>query len=297
MYELGVVGLDTSHPAAFAEVLTNCTDATIGAVWDGGRIRDSDYVDEFCAEYDVRQMDDLDLMAESVDGAMILTVDWTRHVPLATKFLSVGVPTLIDKPLAGDVGSIQSLKAATKEAPLFGGSAVPFHPKLTTLPDDSTKRMVFAAGYNDFFYYRTHLSDTVRRLAGSPWITVERTADPGTTLRIIFENGVHSMIRCDGRADDGTFAVLDVTDDGTHAIEIKSGESNFANLYRPYLESFIEVIRGERDDTETLLDAASLGLAVEAALDTDEQVEPDDELLTNVRMDSESFVDSYEPYY
>ncbi|WP_435361699.1 Gfo/Idh/MocA family oxidoreductase [Haloarchaeobius sp. DFWS5] len=297
MREVGIVGLDTSHPAAFAEILDDRDDVTIGGVWDDGTVRDDEHVDQFCADTDAERFEDVETMAESVDGAMVLTVDWETHVPLATAFLDADVPTLVDKPLAADLASLDRLEASAEEAPLCGGSAVPFHPELRALPCGGEDRTIFAAGYNDFYYYRVHLSDTLRRLADAPWAAVEPTDDPGTTLRVVFENGVHSWIRYDGTPDEGVFGVLDVTDSSTTAVEIRSGEDSFAALYEPYIESFVHAIYGDRDDTALLIDAAQLGLAVEAALDAGRRVTPDDDVLTETKKDSSTFVGSYEPYY
>lgn len=296
MIEVGVLGLDTSHPTSFAEVLSETEDATITAVWDSGDVREDAYVQSFCEEYGARRYADPAEMVDAVDAAMVLTVDWETHVPLAESFLEAGVPTLVDKPLAGHVAAVDRLEAAASDTRLFGGSAVPFHPTLTRLPRGGADRTLYAAGYNDYFYYRVHLSDTVRLLADARWEAVEPTSGPGSSIRVTFANGTHSVARYDGGREDGAFGVLDVTD-RARTVEVPGDEDTLAELYDPYVGAFLDVVRGRRDDTARVLDSARLALAVEAALDDGHRVTPDSAVLADVYADADSFVADYEPYY
>ncbi|MFC6734132.1 Gfo/Idh/MocA family oxidoreductase [Haladaptatus sp. GCM10025893] len=134
MTEIGIVGLDTSHAEAFASVLDEMADVTVSGVWDGNAVRSDEYVEAFCRDNRATRYDDVAALAESVDAAMVLTVDWESHVPLATTFLDAGLPTMVDKPIAGTVDDLSRLTAATQNAPLFGGSAVPFHRSFADFP-------------------------------------------------------------------------------------------------------------------------------------------------------------------
>lgn len=296
MVDVGVLGLDTSHATSFADALADTDGATVAAVWDRGDVREDAYVRSFCEEYGARRYADPVEMVEAVDAAMVLTVDWETHVPLAEPFLDAGVPTLVDKPLAGSLDALDRLEAAAGDTPLFGGSAVPFHLPMANLPRGGTDRTLYAAGYNDFFYYRVHLIDTVRFLADARWEAVEPTAGPGTTIRVPFESGMHAVARYDGGREDGIFGVLDVTD-RTRTVEVQSDEATLARLYDHYVGAFLDAVEGRRNDTTRVLDAARLGLAVEVALDEGRRVTPDSEALADVYIDSDAFVADYEPYY
>lgn len=296
MIEVGVLGLDTSHPESFAEIISETEDATVSAVWDAGDVREETYVRSFCEEHGAQRYDDLDAMVNDVDAAMVLTVDWETHVPLAERFLEAGVPTLVDKPLAGRKAEIDRLEAATAETPLFGGSAVPFHPSFDRLPHDGEERTLFAAGYNDYFYYRVHLSDTARLLADAAWESVEPTTGRGTTVRVTFADGTQAMLRYDGGPENDAFGVLDVAD-RTRTAEVLSGEDAFAELYDPYLGAFLDTARGNRDDTDRVLDSAALALAVETALDNECRITPESRAFAEFRIEAEPFVADYSPYY
>ncbi len=295
MLDIGIVGLDTSHAESFASVIDETSDMTVAGVWDGAVVRDQEYRTTFCEEHDTEQCS-LSTLVDRVDAAMVLTVNWETHQPLATRFLNAGIPTFIDKPLAGCQSDIDAIAAATKTTPLSGGSALPFHPDIAALPCDDPNRTVFAAGYNDFFYYRVHLVDTVRHLADADWVSVRLSDGPGTTVDISFENGTHATIRFDGSPDSGTFSVLDVGT-RTRTVELGSNSQTLAEMYRPLVESFRMVVRGSHDDTAQRLDAGTLLLAVEAAIDEDRTITPESESIDTVAADGERFLAQYEPYY
>lgn len=297
MVDIGILGLDTSHPESFATILDQRTDATLMAVWDGGDVRTADYVASFCDAHDVTQYDDATALVDIVDAAMILTVNWETHLSLARPFLEAGLPTFIDKPAAGSLAEIDALaKCAEPETPLFGGSAVPFHPDIDRLPSAASGRTLYAAGYNDYFYYRVHLTDTARRLAAADWVSVTPLDGPGSTVRIEFENKTHATLRFDGSTDDSAFGVLDVAD-RTRTVRIPATKDALAEMYDPFIDAFLETVTGGRDDTRRVLDAATLSLATEAALTRDEKVTPDSDALSAVEQDGEGFLASYEPYY
>jgi hypothetical protein len=296
MTDIGIVGLDTSHADAFAGVLDNMDGVTVSGVWDDNDVRDDEYIESFCAEYHARRYEDLNDLSAAVDAVMVLTVDWESHVPFATTFLDDGLPTMVDKPVTGSLAEVSALGRAATNARLFGGSAVPFHSSFSDFERGGTDRTLYAAGYNDFFYYRAHLTDTVRLLADADWSRVTPGDEPGTTVDVGFENGTHATLRFDGSPEDGTFSVLDVGEK-TNSVSIEGNQDALTEMYIPFMESFRAVIDGERDDTTRLLDSATLLLAVELAIEIEAEVTPDSEHLATVSVDSSDFLSEYDPYY
>lgn len=303
MVDIGVLGLDTSHPEAFAAVLDDLRDErddapAITAVWDGGAVRDDGYVDAFCDGVGATRYDDPAAMVGAVDAAMVLAVDWDRHADLAEPFLAAGLPTLVDKPVAGSLADLAALADGAQGTPLFGGSAVPFHPAFEALRESAPDRTLHVAGYNDFFYYRVHAVDLARRLVASDWTGVRPQARTATaTVEVTFADGTLATCRFDGDADSATFGVLDVAD-RTSATAIEAGEESHRQMYEGYLGAFLDVVGGTAPDpTAGVLDAARLLLAVEVALDEERAVAPDDRALALVDRPSDAFVADYEPYY
>ncbi|SIR74835.1 Oxidoreductase family, NAD-binding Rossmann fold [Haladaptatus litoreus] len=296
MLDIGIIGLDTSHAEAFAQVIDESHKMTINGVWDTNSVRDRAYTETFASKYDALHFHNLDEMVPHIDAAMVLTVNWETHRPLATRFLEAGIPTFIDKPLAGQYEDITAIESAAQQAPLFGGSAVPFHPTIASLPHGEMGRTLFGAGYNDYFYYRVHLIDTVRLFASSNWTEIQPSDSGGTLVDIGFENATHATLQFDGCPADATFGLLDIGKQ-TRVIEIESSEDSLEKMYAPFIDSFHAVVTGERDDTQRLIDSATLLLGTEAAIETGQKVTPDSDVLTEICRDGDAFLAEYEPYY
>ncbi|MCU4743269.1 Gfo/Idh/MocA family protein [Natronoglomus mannanivorans] len=299
MIDVGILGLDTSHPETFAAILDDREGVTVGAVWDGGDVRDESYTTAFCEEYDAIRYDEPRELIGEVDAIMILTVDWSVHRSLAVPFLEGGIPTMIDKPLAGSVADVDAIEAAAErgDAPLFGGSAVPFHPDAATVTE-LTPQTVFGSGYGDPFYYGAHLIDTVRLAVDADWTRVEPVDAAEQIIAISFENGATATVHFDGPETEGSFSFLCVSDDETGVTKIESTVTELERMYDPFLDGFLETARGERDERDRLVDGAQLLLAVQQAFETGEPFPPgEDASATAPTIDSAAFVATYEPYY
>lgn len=298
MIEVGVLGLDTSHPEKFASVLADRDDATVAAVWDGGAVRDDGYVDSFADDHGAALYADPTAMTDAVDAAMVLTVDWSSHRPLAVPFLEAGVPTLIDKPIAGSAVDVAAIEAAAGRggAPLFGGSAVPFHPAVTDLGEVDAET-VFCSGFGDPFYYGAHLIDTVCVLVDADWARIEPLDGDGRVAAVRFEDGSTVTFDFDGSESDGTFAFLSVGD-RTDAVTVQSTPAELDRMYGPFLDGFVAAARGERDERRRLTDGARLLLGIQAAFENGRTLRTG---AVGGRaatvMDSAAFLDGYEPYY
>lgn len=297
MIEVGVLGLDTSHPEKFASILGRRDDATVAAVWDDGHVRDDRHVESFCADHDAIRYDDTDAMIDAVDAVMILTVDWNTHRPLAVPFLEAGVPTMVDKPIAGSTDDVEAIEAAAERgcAPLFGGSAVPFHPVVSQRTGDDIDT-VLCSGFGDSFYYGAHLIDTVRFLVDANWSRIEPMNSGGQVVTVLFENGSTATLDFDGGEAAGTFAFLSVGD-RTDTIEIDNNTDELDRMYEPFLDRFVRVAKGECDDTARLIDSARLLLGVQTAFDGEVVLGDRSMALASTTVDSSTFVSNYEPYY
>jgi hypothetical protein len=293
MLEIGIVGLDTSHPDSFAPFFRDRPDAELSAVWDGGTVQSAAETEEFCDRFDATLYDDPEAMVHDVDAALVLTVDWNSHVDLAVLFLEAGVPTLVDKPVAGQLEDLDRLEAVTRAGgALFGGSSIPFHPDLSDRVGAGGSTS--AVGYNDPFYYGGHIVDVTRAVAGSDWDVVRPSDDPGETVDVWFDDGGHATVRLDGPPDTYEFGVMNVADD-TFTTNIGGDDDKRREMYDSYLRRFLEVARGEGTDRDgcRVLDSATLLLAVHAALETDRPITPTCRVLREFEVDSAAFVAEY----
>lgn len=298
MIEVGLLGLDTSHPEQFAKILRSRTDATISSVWDGGDVRDQQYASAFCAAHDAALYDKPHAMIDDVDAVMILTLDWTSHRQLAVPFLEAGIPVLIDKPLAGSIADIDAIDAAAKRggARVFGGSAVPFHPEFTALADMNSE-LVLCSGFGDPFYYGVHLVDSMRALVGTNWTRIEPRGGAGTIVTVEFDDESTVTVRFDGSESESVFRFLCVGDEIT-TVTIENTLTELERMYDPFINEFVATIHGERDERDRLVDGGRLLVGAHAALETGETVHSSELSLASASsIDSSEFVSNYEPYY
>jgi len=296
MVDIGIVGLDTSHGESFADRISAHDRATVSAVWDGGSVRDDSFIEAFCEEYGARQYEDPEGMISEVDAVMILTVDWDTHRPLAVPFLEAGIPTLIDKPIAGTLGDIRALEASANGTPLFGGSAVPYHSKIRSFERDRSGRALYCVGYDDPFYYGPHLVDTVCRIIDEDWSTVSPADDPGRTVDVVFTDGTYVTLRLDSPRGEKQFSFLSIGN-RTTLIEIGNGRAEMDDMYQHYLDAFLETIDGGRSNGERILNAATLLLGIDAALEYGQPITPDSPILAEHAVEGDAFLEAYSPYY
>ena len=297
MVDIGIVGLDTSHGESFAKRLASHEEATLSAVWDGGSVRDESYTQSICDQYAARQYADPHEMIGDVDGVMILTVDWETHRTLAVPFLEAGIPTLIDKPIAGSKEDILAIGQAANETPLFGGSAVPYHSAITTFEPDCSSRALYCVGYDDPFYYGSHLIDTVCQIVDTDWATVSPANDPGRTVEIVFTDGTYVTVRLDSPGTKKQFSFLSVGNQ-TSVVEVGSEPADMDDMYRSYLDAYLEVIETRSTVTgKRVLDAASLLLGIDAALEYGQPITPNSRALAEHVVNGDAFLEAYSPYY
>lgn len=301
--DIGILGLGTSHSAAFASVLedideTADDDIEVSAVWDGGTVRDDQYVESFCADVGALRYEDPETMVDFVDAALVLGVDWERHFSLARPFLEAGVPTLVDKPVAGSLNDLDRIRDAAVTTPLHGGSAVYFHPAFREFDHPSESQMLHVAGYNDFFYYRSHTVNLARRIVGADWTKViPRSWTDSTKVEVAFADGSLAMLHLDGNDRNNTFTAH-YRGDQMSPTSVSSRETTLLKMYKGYLQTFINCVGSTgNDQTDVVIDAAELLLAVEAALEAEKQVTPDSRILSEIEKPSDEFVSQYEPYY
>lgn len=294
MVAIGVLGLDTSHADAFAEIIAENGDASVTAVWDGNDVHGTEYVDRFCERFGASRYDDPREMVDDVDAAMVLTVNWDTHASLAEPFLRAGVPTLVDKPLAGRLSDLTTLAHAAGETPLFGGSAVPYHPDFVDLAAEHAGGALYCVGCNHPFYYGAHLVDLVRTVAGTNWHTVAPATDPGATVDVLFADDTFATVRLDGpgpAANGDRYFLLST--DPARSVSVGFDEAMLGRVYGSYVEEFLDGVRGRADVGDRVLDAGRLLLAAHAALDLGQTVTPNSDELADYHVDGSTFLSGY----
>ena len=201
---VGLVDLDTSHAPSFADRLSAVAGVTVAGVFDGGRVRSDAQVRQFCDRIGCERYDSVAALAGAVDAAMVLSADWQLHLSRAAPLLEAGVPTYIDKPLAGDVSSLSAFVALAERTgtALLTGSGW----RLNDVVEAAGRRYadhrldhVFAMVGNDPFYYGIHLVELVLGVLGPGVESVHwlDTGDGPTRLGFTHRRGAtgHLLLR------------------------------------------------------------------------------------------------------
>jgi predicted dehydrogenase len=135
VFKLGIIGTDTSHASAFANLLNGGTipGAKIVAAYKGGspdvessRTRVDNYAKELQTKWSVEIVDDIPTLARKVDGILLLSIDGRTHLSQFRAALAAKKPVFIDKPLASTLADAREIARLAKEAgvPWFSASSL-----------------------------------------------------------------------------------------------------------------------------------------------------------------------------
>lgn len=311
MVDLGILGLDTTHPETMARNLAAMADPTITALWDSGDMRDRAHAEAFADRYDAALYDDPEDLIGEVDGVLILTINWDRHFGLAEPFVEHGIPVLIDKPLLGTVDEVRRLRERSKrhETTVFGSSALPYHPRVRRLEPGGDDRTVFAVGYGPpnaehrthTFLYASHVIDPVCELVQSRWERVRPWAGSRESVEVDFANGSRAILQFDGPHTDPKFGYLDVGET-VSTVEIgellpEGDESVRDEIYTAFLGAFVDRIGAPYTKPTRLFNGAELQITAFGALENDRSYTRGDDALEAVHLSGQTFLDTYEPYW
>jgi hypothetical protein len=135
IFRLGIIGTDTSHAGAFANLLNGGTvpGAKIVAAYKGGspdvessRTRVDNFTKELQTKWGVEIVNDIPTLASKVDGILLLSLDGRTHLPQFKAALAAKKPIFIDKPLASTLSDAREIDRLAREAniPWFSASSL-----------------------------------------------------------------------------------------------------------------------------------------------------------------------------
>lgn len=144
IFKLGIIGTDTSHAGAFANLLNGGTvqGAKIVAAYKGGspdiessRSRVDKYAEELKTKWGVEIVNDIPTLASKVDGILLLSLDGRTHLSQFRAVLAAKKPVFIDKPLASTLADAREIARLAKEAgvPWFSASSLRYSEITSTL--------------------------------------------------------------------------------------------------------------------------------------------------------------------
>ena len=119
-FRLGLVGLCTSHPESWVPIIRELAaeklvDMEVVAAWDSGETRPAGFAEGFCKQFSIPYaVERLEEMLPLVDGVIVHTTNWDRHMEQAEPFVKAGKSVFIDKPVAGNQLSLIHISEPTR---------------------------------------------------------------------------------------------------------------------------------------------------------------------------------------
>ena len=199
---IGLIGLDTSHATAFADILNDASAKdhvagakVVAAVPGGSPDIDSSWqrVPEYTAtlvkKHGVHIHGTIEAMLREVDAVMLLSVDGRPHLEQARPVIAARKPLFIDKPLAGSLrdGSEIFRLARAAGVPVFSASSLRYARKTQAVHHGSIGLVTNAVTgspahlephHPDLFWYGIHGVESLFTVMGPGCESVRRADVP-----------------------------------------------------------------------------------------------------------------------
>jgi hypothetical protein len=204
--KLGIIGLDTSHVAAFTQRLNDDKDknhipgARIVGAFKGGSpdietsaSRVEGFTKTLTEKYGVKLYGTIEELCQNVDAVLLESVDGRPHLEQARPVFKARKPVFIDKPLAGSLKDAIAIYKLAKETkvPCFSTSSLRYYPGLVELKGASFGELkgAFSTGpcsleahHPDLYWYGIHPTESLYTIMGTGCESVVRTSTPDTDI-------------------------------------------------------------------------------------------------------------------
>jgi hypothetical protein len=247
--KIGIVDLDTSHPANWIPVERELGHEIIG-VFDAGAVHPPGYAAKFAAEHKIPSVfESIEAMVPHVDCAIIHSCDWDTHIEKARPFVAGGKSVLIDKPIAGNLRDLLQLKTwAHQGARITGGSSLRFCYETQSflgkpIAERGTPHTVFCGCGVDELNYGIHAYSMLAGIIGCGAESVRSLgAGPQRRVQIRYADGRCGIVLVGQGAAWLPFYASIVTErSATQYI------ADASKLYRAELEAVLPFLSGKTD--------------------------------------------------
>ncbi|GAB3836009.1 oxidoreductase [Kribbella italica] len=292
---IGVVDLDTSHPAAFLPLLRQRGHEVV-AVYGGQTVVDDDYTRGYAAEHGLSVVDDPEELVGAVDAVFIHSVDWDKHLVRARPFAEAGVPIHLCKPFAGRAADLRELiRWADSGVRLSGGSALRWSAAVADWQETGHEVVTaYAATYGHPLDYGIHAYSLLSGLLGPDVEAARSLDDEGRRVELRWRDGRTAVVAVApaGTGGYGFFATL-VHGGGVHHVE-----AGGTDLYARFIDVTVGHLSGERDQPVSFAELVEPELAVIAGLASAKHggswiALHDDPRIDDVAFDGQAFAASY----
>lgn len=256
---IGMIGLDTSHCAAFTKLINDSSapnhvpGGKVVAAYKGGSpdleasySRVDQYTKQLEEEFGVEIVDSIEKLCTMVDAIMLTSVDGRPHLEQVKPVFAAGLPVYIDKPLAGSLKDAIEISRLGKEhnVPWFSSSSYRYYASLQELlkKDVGEIRGVISYGpchlepsHPDLFWYGVHPTEALYAALGRGCQRVTRISTPDTDIVSgLWDNGRTGILY--GLRTGAT--PHQVTLFGTKAVAAQEGGGDYAPLVVEVMKFF-----------------------------------------------------------
>lgn len=197
---VGIIGLDTSHVAAFTSVLNrpnnegDLAGLRVVAAFPGGssdvpssRDRIEGFTTQLKEKYGVEIVDSIESLLGKVDAVLLESVDGRPHLEQARPVFAAKKPVFIDKPVAASLADAIEIFRLSEETgtPCFSSSSLRFSPGIQSmraseaigdvLGCDAYSPCSLEEHHPDLFWYGIHGVETLFTIMGPGCVSVSRT--------------------------------------------------------------------------------------------------------------------------
>lgn len=262
-FKIGLVGLCTSHPECWVPVMRDLTneglvDIEVVAAWDSGETRPEGFAKTFAKDFNIPYTPDtLEEMLPLVDGVIVHTTNWDKHLEQARIFVEAGKAVYLDKPVAGNLEEINQILDWIKQGKrVTGGSVLRFCREVIACRDEvAAMGETIYTGYScigvDDYNYGIHGYATLIAAMGPEVVSVQYVGSSNQKQILIkFSNGRVGILTV-GKTKWLPFNLTATTGSKVHQVAVDNMQ-----LYRAMLEKVMPYFTGKTD--EVPLEATSL---------------------------------------
>ncbi len=262
-FRIGLAGLCTSHPECWVPIIRDLTaaglvDVEVTAAWDSGETRAEGFAAEFCRQFEIpHAIDNLADMLPLVDGVIVHTTNWDRHIEQGKLFVEAGKAVFLDKPIVGNLRDAGIFLDWLKQGKrITGGSSLRFTREVAELLEKPVEERgeihtAYAAIGVDDFNYGIHAYSLLSQLMG-PGILYAQFFDASVQKQILLKwKSGQSAILTIGPTSWLPFNVTAVTNKKVYQVGVDN-----SRIYRSLLEAVLPYLSGKTDTAP--LDAASI---------------------------------------
>ncbi len=254
-FRLGLVGLCTSHPENWVPIIREMTaagkvDVEVVAAWDSGETRPDNFAAEFCREHNIPHVvTELSEMVDMVDGVIVHTTNWDRHIEQARPFVEADKSVLLDKPMVGNMKDANILLDWVAQGKrVTGGSSLRFCYDVQEflakpIEERGEVKTAYAAIGVDDMNYGIHAYAILVGLMG-PGVESVRYLGSSNQKQLMLEwrDGRIALLTV-GKSVWLPFNVTAVTDKNVYQIGVQGGR-----IYPALLEAQLPYLSGKTDE-------------------------------------------------